>query len=152
MEHFTAWNLLDEYHDGELPEATASLVRNHLKACPECMQELAGREHLARAIRNAAVVQPSGDFVRQVSRLVAGNQAEPEALLRWPVPAMAVALAATALIVAGLFSTAPTRAGVQSGLISTTFEYENSGPMPVLENGVEIVNHDQVLGSLLEES
>jgi len=150
MEHFTAWNLLDEYHDGELPETTASLVRDHLKACPECMQEFAGRENLARAIRSAAVVQPSGDFVRQVARRIVESQSEPE-LLRWPVPAMAVALAASALIMAGLFSPAP-RADSQAGLVSTTFEYENSGPMPVLENVVEIVDHDQVLGSLLEES
>jgi anti-sigma factor RsiW len=151
MEHLEAWNLLDEYHDGELAGAAASLVRDHLKSCPECANALAGRETLARTVRNAALVRPSEGFVLAVSRLAAESRAEQGAFLRWPVPAMAVALAASALIMVGLFSPAP-KANTAPGLISTTFEYEKGGPMPVLEEAVEIADHDQVLGSLLEES
>jgi len=151
MEHQEAWLMLDEYHDGELSPQTASLVRDHLKACPECLGELTGREYLARVISAAADVQPSEEFARRVSRLVSEAPVESAPALRWPVPVMAVALAASAFIMVGLYSSAPKEAG-QTGLISTSFEYEKAGPMPLLEQGTEIANHDQILGSLLEES
>lgn len=151
MEHFEAWNLLDEYHDGELSPMETREVRDHLKACPECAGALEGRELLSNTVTGAVNIPPSGEFVLRISRALGESTREPALARRWPLPTMAVAVAATAFIMVGLMSPAPNEAG-QAGLISTTFEYENGGPMPVLEEGVEIANHDQVLGSLLEES
>jgi len=149
MEHSKVWIMLDEHHDGELSPDAASLVRNHLKACPECLEELAGRQILARTLSGTVTVQPSEEFVQGVNRVIAGATDGPDQPFGWPIPAMAVALAASALILAGLFSSTPSG---QTGLVSATFEYENGGPMPVLEQGMEISSHDQVLSSLLEES
>jgi len=150
MEHKEVRLLLDEYHDGELSPATSSGVRDHLKACPECGAAIAGREYLAQVLSDAVNIPPSEEFVRGVLGRLTKSRVEP-ASLRWPLPAMAVALAASVFIVVGLFSHTPPENNGR-GLISAKFEYEQGGPMPVMEQEMEISSHDQVLGSLLEES
>ena len=151
MEHLDAWTLLDEYHDAELSPSDASQVRDHLKGCPECAEALAGRVHLTRAISEGIMTSPSDEFVRSVKRLALNTADNSTRTFHLPVPAMALGLAASAFIMVGLFYPAPNEPS-HTGLISTTFEYEKGGPMPVLEEAVEIADHDQVLGSLLEES
>jgi len=151
MEHQQAWQMLDEYRDGELSPAAANEVREHLKACPECSDALSGREYIAAVIKTAVQVRPSEEFVKRVSLLISETGKGYRQPLKWPVPAMALGLAASAFIMVGLFSSTPNEIS-QPGLISTTFEYEQGGPMPVMERDGVIANHDQVLGSLLEES
>jgi len=143
--------MLDEYRDRELSPAEASSVREHLKDCAECTEALAGREYLAGVITEAAQIRPSEEFVQRVSLLIEETGKGYRQPLQWPMPAMALALAASAFIMVGLFSSTPNEIS-QPGLISTTFEYEQGGPMPVMERDGVIDNHDQVLGSLLEES
>ena len=151
MEHKKVWEMLDVYHDVELDSAVTAQVRDHLSACPECAGALARREHLTRAISGAVPVRQSEEFIRKVGRLVRVPAEEPAIPLRWTLSATAVALAASVFIMVGLISTPPNEAS-QPGLISTTFEYELGGPMPVMDKDGIISNHDQVLGSLLEES
>ena len=63
---------LDQYVDGELPQAEAAQLQSHLRNCRSCAAEALQRMHLKRSIHSAAVnaFVPSGEFRARVVKSV----------------------------------------------------------------------------------
>lgn len=96
---------MDAYVDGETTEQDSAAVEEHLRTCPECAAEALGRMQLKRATRVAAATRftPSAELQRSLRKSIAPKRNRPAFLFS---PALAVALAATVLVLAIAISSA----------------------------------------------
>ncbi|MDX6771157.1 MAG: zf-HC2 domain-containing protein [Elusimicrobiota bacterium] len=102
MEHGEAWDKLDEWLDGELPDASAAELSRHLDACPACKAEAGLRRRLGEALFAPAVAQDprsSAAFARRVMARVEADSVPLWQRLFAPAltPALALGLAALVL-------------------------------------------------------
>lgn len=92
---------LSAYMDGELSEADAAAIGEHLNRCPACREELSRLEFVSRALESLEGAEPDAYFASRLKRLATegrhGNR--PGRVL---VPAAAAAAAALSLA-AGVF-------------------------------------------------
>ncbi len=85
---------LSALYDGELPAASASALRNHVQACPQCQAELAQLARLSKTLSVAAMAQPAPDALTHWSRQALKAQIEQQTLqlTRWLSAAAAMVL------------------------------------------------------------
>jgi anti-sigma factor RsiW len=92
---------LSIYADGELPEAEAAAIREHLAECAACREELSRLEFVSAALESLEGAEPDPYFAPRLKRVAAGQRGR-----GWParvlVPAAAAAAAALSLA-AGVF-------------------------------------------------
>ncbi len=98
---------LSAYLDGELPQAGAAAVEEHLRGCPRCAAELAalrGLSHTLEGLEGAAV--PSG-FAARVRRAAGAERASRRPLVLFGTPSrlnrVLMRVAAGLVAVAGLW-------------------------------------------------
>jgi len=63
-------SLLEDYLDGELPEATSLTVATHLESCASCRAELEASGQLRRLFRGYATSEPPPDYWSEVRGLI----------------------------------------------------------------------------------
>ena len=118
------------YLDGEA-SAAAARVRRHLSQCPQCRalaEALAAQARLIEAL--PADQDPPEGFVGRVMQRVNAAQVRPSRVqLRWRPAFAAVAMAATAAIVACVFWLGPSRTGPTAGVrIASRHDVERVAP------------------------
>ncbi len=91
---------LSAYMDGELPEAEAAAIREHLADCAACREELSRFEFVSAALDSLAAPEPDPYFASRLKRAAAEHRGG-----GWPrrvlVPAAAAAAALS--LAAGVF-------------------------------------------------
>ncbi len=119
----TCRDLLDEldgFVDGELDRGSMRRLADHVAGCTSCEGEVRGVEHLRGALRSAIAAEvesvDAGDLWRSIeagieapalaaaARLPSARRGWTSAGFGWRLPALAVAAAAVALVVAVLRS------------------------------------------------
>ncbi len=130
---------LGAYSDGELDPERARLVRQHLRACSNCREELARLETIAAAVKQLPTPAPSPDFFAELRRTVRREVARraatgwlgdrgASARASWR-PRVATALVATVLVGVVILSVEIWRSGsAQRKLVE-----KSAPPQPVLQ-------------------
>lgn len=89
---------LEAYLDGELATDKEQALKSHLRACPECAQEIAAMVSMRRAVKPAASrFTPSAEFRRKVQAQVAPRRSMRLAWL-WPVATAALTVMLLAVV------------------------------------------------------
>jgi anti-sigma factor RsiW len=83
---------INPYHDGELGEAAATELAEHLRRCPGCAAELARLRALSRLMATAARPQISGDALKRLHARVEIGSGAAVRRMAWAAAGIAAAV------------------------------------------------------------